>query len=335
MNPKIADKNNNKKSSLNQIDSKKLLLILLPAVAVLTVAVLVIGVVNVSNRYVKDLINRCEKMVFVTGFITSNGEELVYTDDDYLICDVYKYYVYDNIDYLTGLYSVLSKINYKNEGLAPTDAQFVRFSFVDSEDYAMESFTLAYDFYLEKVLIFNEGKWYSVKDDSRISSYIPKLLDKALNASDFDWRGQSTFAFEEWVEADFENATFRYNLYWVPEERPWSFEFTEWRGERFVNTEPAEVKTKDQALALAAKELGFTEPVGVTFYDETCGYWMVEMYDAVGGYKPVLENNECLKLPELCRTVIISDKGITLEVYKAVTRFRPFMEPFMDGKEFG
>ena len=31
------------------------------------------------NRYVKDLINRCEKMVFVTGFITSNGEELVYT----------------------------------------------------------------------------------------------------------------------------------------------------------------------------------------------------------------------------------------------------------------
>ena len=335
MKTRIVDNINDNQTLSKKIDDKKFIIIVFFAVAVLCLAALAIGVVNMSNRYVKDLINRCEKMVFVTGFITSNGEELVYTDDDYLICDVYKYYVYDNIYYLTGLYSVLSKINYKNEGLAPTDAQFVRFSFVDSEDYAMESFTLAYDFYLEKVLIFNEGKWYSVKDDSRISSYIPKLLDKALNASDFDWRGQSTFAFEEWVEADFENATFRYNLYWVPEERPWSFEFTEWRGEGFVNTEPAEVKTKDQALALAAKELGFTEPVGVTFYDETCGYWMVEMYDAVGGYKPVLENNECLKLPELCRTVIISDKGITLEVYKAVTRFRPFMEPFMDGKEFG
>jgi len=330
----MVDNINDNQTLSKKIDDKKFIIIVFFAVAVLSLAALAIGVVNVSNRYVKDLINRCEKMEFVTGFITSSGEELVYSDDDYLNCDVYKYYEYDNIDYLTGLYSVLSKINFKNEGLVPTDAQFVRFYFVDSEDYAMESFTLAYDFHLEKVLILNEGKWYSVKDDSRISSYIPKLLGKALSASDFVWRGQSTFALEEWVEADFENATFRYNLYWVPDVRPWNCEFAEWRGERFVNTEPAEVKTKDQALALAAKELGFTEPVGVTFYDETCGYWMVEMYDAVGGYKPVHENNEYLKLPELCRTVIISDKGITLEVYKSVTRFRPFMEPFMDGKEF-
>jgi hypothetical protein len=334
MKTRIVDNINDNQTLSKKIDDKKITIIVFFAVAVLCLAALAIGVVNVSNRYVKDLINRCEKMEFVTGFITSSCEELVYTDDDYLYCDVYKYYEYDNIDYLTGLYSVLSKINFKNEGLVPTDAQFVRFYFVDSEDYAMESFTLAYDFHLEKVLILNEGKWYSVKDDSRISSYIPKLLDKALSASDFIWRGQSTFALEEWVEADFENATFRYNLYWVPDVRPWNCEFAEWRGERFVNTEPAEVKTKDQALALAAKELGFTEPVGVTFYDETCGYWMVEMYDAVGGYKSVHENNEYLKLPELCRTVIISDKGITLEVYKSVTRFRPFMEPFMDGKEF-
>ena len=94
----------------------------------------------------------------------------------------------------------------------------------------------------------------------------------------------------------------------------------------FKNINPTVIETKDQAVSRAAEELGYKNPVGVVFYDETCGYWMVELYENpttntwadLNEYTDFLYSN--------VYTVIINDQGITLETYQNITHYKPFLE---------
>ena len=72
MKTRIVDNINDNQTLSKEIDDKKITIIVFFAVAVLSLAALAIGVVNVSNRYVKDLINRCEKM----GLVEYDDEDM-------------------------------------------------------------------------------------------------------------------------------------------------------------------------------------------------------------------------------------------------------------------
>ncbi len=81
---------------------------------------------------------------------------------------------------------------------------------------------------------------------------------------------------------------------------------------KFNNVTPVEIKNIDDAIAQAAKELGFKNPVSLYYYDETCGYWMVEMFDDIG--YDISSPEFHYVLDSIAKTVVMDSQGITLEI---------------------
>ena len=201
----------------------------------------------------------------------------------------------------------------------PSDVQLIEFRFENLSDYgfrALESIYLAYDFYEKKHYANIDNIWYYLEYDNTLDEYINEGLLAMLA-----FRGQSTYSLEEFSTADFENATFRYNLYWEKQQiygGDLNVQLTD-----FNNTDEVPIDSRADAIKRAAEELDYDNPVGVTFHDETCGYYMVELAND-NGNGIVKINDGVIELIEPIYTVIMDDKGRTLEVYKGFTRTRPF-----------
>ena len=105
------------------------------------------------------------------------------------------------------------------------------------------------------------------------------------------WRGQSISSSywhyeNEDKKLDLENAYFRYDLYWscFYEWMEEAWDRYDFRDSGFVNTDESEINNREDAVAMAGKEMGFSNPNGFAYFDETCGYWLVEVYDDRGEY---------------------------------------------------
>lgn len=203
----------------------------------------------------------------------------------------------------------------------PTDVQLIEISFSRTTHSTIEKLWttyIAYDFYTEKLYTQKSGVWYEMQENEQLNDYIMKRIEGSY------WRGQSTYTGgEEFPEADFENATFRYNLYWttIPKHEHGTNSNVQVDG--FKNTEESPINSREDAVALAAKELGYDNPVAVTFYDETCGYYMVEIAND-NGNGIMKKNGSSIEFVEPIFTVVMDDKGRTLEVYEGCTRTLPF-----------
>ena len=197
----------------------------------------------------------------------------------------------------------------------------------------IKTYTFAYDFYLKKVYALRDGVWFYVKEDHNFTSFITVCMENCFRYSFYDkWRGQSLYGHEEFRfegnKFDFENPTFRYNLYWSWKDKMKErADFWEYRDSGFNNTDAVSITTKEEAVSRAAKELGFENPVGYVFYDKTCGYWMVELYEDKG-ITPAWNSEYTHMLAEEGMTVIMDNNGITLEVFNSMTSYYQFIRDY-------
>ncbi len=203
----------------------------------------------------------------------------------------------------------------------PTDMQIVKISFTHStlqSHETLEKMYVAYDFYTGKLYANKNGKWYLMEANEQLNDHILKRMAGSY------WRGQSTYTGgEEFPDSDFENATFRYDLYWTTIPKYEYGANPNVQGSGFKNTKESPINSREEAIALAAKELGYDNPVAVTLYDETCGYYMVELAND-NGNGIMRKNGNTIELVEPIFTVVIDDEGRTLDVYEGCTRTRPF-----------
>jgi len=210
----------------------------------------------------------------------------------------------------------------------PADAQIVEISF---SDYAPQSGVetlwkeyIAFDFYTEKLYVFRDGRWYSMKERRSFDKFVETNMNASLGYG-AAWRGQSTYAPEEYVETDFENAVFRYHLRWKQSEDVLRERY-HLQTDGFAALPQTDIRTGQDAVDRAAQVLHYGDPKGVAMYDETCGFWMVELYENSAQYEdlPLTEFTEALH--GNIKTVILDGSGTVLEVYDSVTRYAAFQE---------
>ena len=238
-------------------------------------------------------------------------------------------------------------ISYEKTDDVPTDAEIFQFSFNDytMSEYSLyepvtisskeiQTHTFAYDFYSKKVYALRDGDWYLVKENRVFNSIIQHCLDwNDPWGFPERWRGQSLYGQEEMRfegnKFDLKNPTFRYDLHWswryrIDEEKR---ELYEYRDSGFNNTDAVSITNNEEAIARAAKELGFENPIGYVFYDKTCGYWMVELYEDKG-ITPAWNNEYTHMLAEEVMTVIMDNNGVTLEIFNSVTSCYQFIRDY-------
>ncbi|MBO5306342.1 MAG: hypothetical protein J6B12_06215 [Clostridia bacterium] len=203
------------------------------------------------------------------------------------------------------------------------DVELAEFRFYDKDFHPTYTFYIAYDYALKNVYIQRNNKWFRLKDTDIFDTMITVSIENCMSRPE-TWRVQSLYGLENWARADLDNLVFRYSPHWGCSYKP-SAEF-DYRDSGFKNIHPTVIETKDQAVARAAEELGYENPVGVVFYDKTCGYWMVELYEDP-------PPNTWADLNEYTRflfynvyTVIMDNQGITLETYQNVSHYKPFLE---------
>lgn len=170
---------------------------------------------------------------------------------------------------------------------------------------------IVYDYLLKQEYVWIGGEWHRITE-------MTAMLNNII-LPDINYAMPSGIARYQ----DDDHHIFRYEHHWNPS-YDWRREGKyNYRESMFNNTEPAEIKDKDDAIARAAKELGFDNPVAIYYYDETCGYWMIELYDDIGYDTTSREFRDALD--DIVKTVIMDDKGITLEVYTNPTTTYLFM----------
>jgi len=224
---------------------------------------------------------------------------------------------------------VLKTLHVEKTDDAVRDLQLAKFSFYfyDMQTYEL---LLGYDFYQDRVYALIEGQWYRVRETWLLTDVITRELDRSLGSISATWRGQSTLAFEEYYNTDMSNPTFRYNLYWTPSHRPNnSYDWLNYRDSGFSNVTPVSIQSSAEAIQQAAKELGYQNPIGVAMYDETCGYWLVEILEDIG-YEGDSSAEIQKPIMDEIYTVIMDNQGRTLEIYQSVTKYTPFIEAIRD-----
>ena len=293
------------------------------AVILLLCALLSIGLYCYSQR----IPSGCDQMTFRMDCMQLSAESLPEWEGDI------QYTLYrknnaqgvlaDGDPYMRRIAAEVRRMPAQKRDTMPHDVQLVEFAFGD-QNGAKEIYRVAYDFERESLHLYKNGVWYQTEERSKLNQLITELIDKSASyPMDLQWRGQSTYAMEEYVETDWENASFRYGLYWRPAvnvEKRLEFRY---RDSDFRNVTPSIVRHAEDAIALAAAELCFETPVGFTFYDEISGYWMVELYDDSGvSMEPGNESGEFLN--RNVYTVIMDEQGIIKETYQGVTRYAAF-----------
>ena len=228
------------------------------------------------------------------------------------------------------------KLTPTNDNL--TDVELIEISQCNKTEFENDIY-IAYDYDLKNEYLYKDGVWYEVN----ITNKLNKLLIQTLNDStkynycpDITWKVQTRYFAEVFDDTDLDKLIFRYNVHWRPSEK---FEERDinFRSTGFKNTYPIVIDNSEQAIQLAAKEMGYENPIGVVFYDKTCGYWMVELYDQKSYDNVPLEFDDIYDytnaanayisfLGDNCYTVIIDDNGRTVEVYQHLTTERPFVD---------
>ena len=206
----------------------------------------------------------------------------------------------------------------------PTDVQLIEIRYErisDNSFETLENVFIAYDFYTKNQYVYKNGIWYQMEDNKKLNDYILAELKHLLY-----YRGQSTFnGSEEFYDDDFENATFRYNMRWTKREADGGSPNIQLSG--FNNADKVSINSRADAIKRAAEELGYDNPVAVAFYDETCGYYMIEVAND-NGNGIVKISNGVIELVEPIVTVVMDDNGRTLEIYEGFTSTRPFWPDF-------
>ena len=209
-----------------------------------------------------------------------------------------------------------------------TDAEIYRIVF-RKDGSQIKTVTFAYDFYQKKTYAYKDGEWYTFKENFAFNKLLSMVWE---NPWDCEFRGQSIYSDGDaelfYEEEDFANLTFRYNLKWSRVEglKDDSGIDYNYRDSGFKNVDAKSVTNSDTAVARAAEELGYSEYVGVAFYDKTNGYWMVEIHENTEQLKEAREDDARYYelLYENVYTVIIDNTATTLEIYKSCTTFLQF-----------
>ena len=245
----------------------------------------------------------------------------------YTLEDNYRFQKISGMAFLWYVAAWLKTIKYKPTNDIVTDAEVFRIDF--QNDYIkIKSYTFAYDFYQKKVYAFNNGTWHEVKNAEKLDKLISYIFSICINTSiDDTWRGQSTYISEEFFyeieEFNFEKPTFRYNLRWSLSERIRDSHMYQFRDTDFKNTESRLIANADEAIKRASEEFGYDKYCGFAYYDETCGYWLVEIYEDKG-LKKELTNEYLDIVHDSCKTVIMNEEGVTVEIYKSLTTYYQF-----------
>ena len=294
--------------------NKKILI----AVCCIITAAVIIAVLYFFGLYHMPI--GCNSIEFAVGCARVNEiGEMKWTEGDssfILPSDDSSWKLHEVVKLLNSL-----KLNKASE--LPTDIQVVKITFMHRDFVKfkkLEYMYVAYDFYTKKVYANKNNSWYMMGENEELNRLISEQMDTVWFG--LGWRGQSTYCPEEFPESDFENATFRYDLYWKKSDYPNATE-NGLRLSDFNNIDEAVINSREDAILRAAKELGYDNPVGVTFYDETCGYYMVELAND-NGNGIVKITDGVIELIEPIFTVIMDDMGRTVEVYEGFTRTRPF-----------
>ena len=229
-----------------------------------------------------------------------------------------------NGSYRWYLASVFSSLELENTSDLPKDAEIVKIRI--RRESKEKEICFAYDFYLKKVYAFIGNGWYVLSDTEEIDSILLSLLEKEYTLSHRGWLGQSTYCLDMPAEdLDYENQTFRYHLRWSLSHKLAEDASYEYRDSGFLNKSPSRLQSKEDAIQQAAKEMGYDQWIGVAFFDETCGYWMVEICDTNGEIFSSVQDANAYLFNHVY-TVIMDESGITLKTYKHVTNFTPLYE---------
>lgn len=201
------------------------------------------------------------------------------------------------------------------------DVELAEFCFRDKDFEPIYTFYVAYDYALKNVYIKKQDKWFRLKNTDIIDKIITASMEESI--TDYEmWKAQSLHGLENWAKADLDDLIFRYNTRWGCSYKP-STEY-DYRDSGFKNVHPTVIESKNQAIARAAEEFGYENPVGVVFYDDTCGYWMVELYEDPPANTWIDLDEYSHFLYDNVYTIIMDDQGITLETYQNVSHFKPF-----------
>jgi len=239
-----------------------------------------------------------------------------------------KYYEYTNPMYLRYAYFLAFSVKGKRTTDDITDAQLISLRF--SVDETLKEVTFAYDFYTKKVYVIKETNIFSIKENQMLHSFLVSLLDNVADMHGYRWYLQSTAHQYGWEPLK-DTPTFRCNLHWKPTETP-EINLFEYRNSGFKNRSVTPVACADEAIALATNEMAFQNPIGFALYDETCGYWMVELLEDIGytGTK-IYEITDQIR--DSIYTVVIDNHGRTVETYRGCTTYAPFVNALLNETE--
>ena len=81
----------------------------------------------------------------------------------------------------------------------------------------------------------------------------------------------------------------------------------QFRDTDFKNTESRLIANADEAIKRASEEFGYDKYCGFAYYDETCGYWLVEIYEDKGLKKEL--TNEYLDIVHDIATIVMLNTG--------------------------
>ena len=170
------------------------------------------------------------------------------------------------------------KLTPTNDNL--TDVELIEISQCNKTEFENDIY-IAYDYDLKNEYLYKDGIWYEVNITNKLNKLLIQTLNDATKYNycpDITWKVQTRYFAEIFDDTDLDKLIFRYNVHWRPSEK---FEERDinFRSTGFKNTYPMVIDNSEQAIHLAAKEMGYENPIGVVFYDKTCGYWMVELYD--------------------------------------------------------
>ena len=211
------------------------------------------------------------------------------------------------LQYMKNISMLLKTVRYGDMDDSLLDVQCVEFDFAN-ENVSVKKYIFAYDFYTKKIYGLKNGKWFLIEENEKLNNVIVDMLDSGYH---FDWLGQSTYIQgDHFGELELpKQMTFRYDMYWRSDE-----EKRGKTGRGFYDDEAWSIVDAEDAFNCAAKKLGVKAPMGFVFYDETCGYWLVEVMEDVG-YDVSSEEFKTIAFEDVY-SIVIDENGSIVEAHR-------------------
>ena len=300
---------------------------------IISITVFIILLLFACTIYLMYIPNELTEMRVYVGCATVDGTNIDFTDSSprhsFIPRDGEEHGLYNqfggsDLSMWIRVASLVTKCAVYSEAKnVPTDVQVAKICYYSSEK-ELETMLFAYDFHTGKRYALKNQKWYEVLFAPFLNSFINYHYDEALGINASVWRGQSTYTLR-WdipiTDEERNQATFRYGLYWSPSERPDGIQ--EYQTTDFNINTARDVASGDQAIALAAEEMGYDDYLAIAYYDVVSGYWMVEIVDS-RGFDGLMTSENIMYLSDNTYTLIISNQGLIKEKYQAITSTAPF-----------